>query len=304
MTAVYRTGRFSAIAGVVAGALLAIAACRLPTPPADPQLVSQWMRTSLAFSRSERLGPPVASRISAYAAIALYEGYASDVRSPLKTLGGQLNGFGALPSLADGTAMDGATVAAEAVRVVLDSLLRDGLPSTRRTIDSLSLAQIAARSVAGVDTSLLEQSRRHGRNIATAILGWAAADNFYATRGRPWAPSGARGEWVNTATVAQFVPQTLSGQSDLVQLSNPDVHVDAENATAKGTFTNRPKAEGPTTLPAFNPTKETGAMPCMTGSSPKLLHLEDNGIVITINENITNKLDMAGRFTLEPQFIP
>ncbi len=257
MTAVCRTGRFRYHAALIAGVLLAIAACHSPPPPADPQLVSQWMRTSLAFARSERLGPPVASRISAYAAIALYEGYASGSRSPLKTLGGQLNGLGVLPSLPDGAAIDGATVAAEAVRVVLDSLMRDGLPSTRRTIDSLSLAQIAARSAAGVDTASLEQSRNHGRGVAATILSWAAADSFYATRGRPWAPSGARTEWINTATVAQFVPQTLSGQSDLVQLSNPDVHVDAENTTAKGTFTNRPKAEGPTTLPAFNPTKPT-----------------------------------------------
>jgi membrane-associated phospholipid phosphatase len=49
----------------------------------------------------------------------------------------------------------------------------------------------------------------------------------------------------------------MSGQSDLVQLANPNVHEDVERATSKGTFTNRPKAEGPTTLPAFNPVKPT-----------------------------------------------
>ncbi len=255
MTFVCRAGRLRHRAAALAGAVLAITACAHPAPPADPQLVSQWMRTSLAFVRSERLGPPVASRISAYAAIALYEGYASDSRSTLRTLSGQLNGLA--PLAPDSQAVDGATVAAEAVRLVLDSLLRDGLASTRRTVDSLSLAQIGARSGAGVDTLALERSRGRGRNIAAAILAWAATDSFYATRGRRWSPPDSRAAWVNTATVAQFVPQTLSGQSDLVQLSNPDVHADAENATAKGTFTNRPKAEGPTTLPAFNPTKPT-----------------------------------------------
>jgi PAP2 superfamily len=49
----------------------------------------------------------------------------------------------------------------------------------------------------------------------------------------------------------------MSGQSDLVQLSNPDVHTDVESATSKGTFTNRPRDQGPTTLPAFNPMKPT-----------------------------------------------
>ena len=49
----------------------------------------------------------------------------------------------------------------------------------------------------------------------------------------------------------------MSGQSDLVLLANPNVHEDVERATTKGTFTNRPKADGPTTLPSFNPTKPT-----------------------------------------------
>jgi PAP2 superfamily len=243
---------------VIAALLLTGAsACRREVPPADPQLAAQWMRTSLAFVRSDRLGPPVASRISAYSAIALYEGYASDARSPLRSLAGQLNGLSALPAVPAGEALDGAIVAAEAERIVMDSLFRDGLPGTRRTIDSLAAAQIAARVGAGVREEDKTRAMTHGRALATAILQWAATDSFFATRGRPWAPSGKRGEWTNTATVAQFVPQTMSGQSDLVQLENPNVREDLESATAKGTFTNRPKADGPTTLPSFNPMKPT-----------------------------------------------
>jgi PAP2 superfamily len=226
-------------------------------PATDPQMVAQWMRTSLAFVRSERLGPPVAARISAYGALALYEGYASDRRTMLRSLGRQLNGFPELPSHPDGGALDGPIVAATAERVVLDSLFRDGMPGTRRTIDSLAEAQIAARVAAGVSAASRDRAVTHGRALAATILQWAASDSFFATRGRAWAASGKREEWSNTSTVAQFVPQTLSGQSDLVLLSNPNVREDVETATAKGTFTNRPKADGPTTLPAFNPTKAT-----------------------------------------------
>src|SRR5215207_8095021 len=57
--------RRAALAGGVAAILLAAGCARQPAP-ADPQLVAQWLRTSLAFVRSERLGPPVAARISAY----------------------------------------------------------------------------------------------------------------------------------------------------------------------------------------------------------------------------------------------
>lgn len=58
-----------------------------------------------------------------------------------------LNGLTQLPQAASG-GVDGAIVATEAVRVVLDSLFRDGFASTRRTIDSLAKARIALRRVA------------------------------------------------------------------------------------------------------------------------------------------------------------
>jgi hypothetical protein len=241
----------------IAAVCIVVAGCAREPRPADSQFVAQWMRTSLALVRTERLGPPVASRISAYSALALYEGYASDARSTLRTLGGQLNGLSALPAAPAGAALDGATVAAAAEQVVLDSLLRDAMPGTRRSIDSLAAAQVAARRAAGVDSLASARAAAHGVAIGRAILTWAATDSFYATRGRAWAASGKRGEWQNTADVSQFIPQTMSGQSDLVILSNPNIREDVEQATTKGTFTNRPKADGPTTLPAFNPVKPT-----------------------------------------------
>jgi hypothetical protein len=234
-----------------------IAGCAREVPSADPQLVAQWMRASLAFVRTERLGPPVASRISAYSALALFEGYASDRRSGLRSLAGQLNGLPTLPTPPSSEWLDGATVAAEAERVVMDSLFRDGMPGTRRTIDSLATAQITTRETQGVTATERTRALERGRAIGNAILAWAATDSFFATRGRPWAPSGKREEWTNTTNVSQFVPQTMSGQSDLVQFANPNVREDVERASNKGTFTNRPKADGPTTLPSFNPTKPT-----------------------------------------------
>lgn len=226
-------------------------------PSVDPQLVAQWMRRSLAMVRTERLGPPVASRISAYASLALYEGYASDTRSSLRSLAGQLNGLTSLPAVPSGPPLDGPLVAAVAEKVVLDSLFRDGMPGTRRSIDSLADAQIAARIASGLSDADQVRADGHGRALGNAILAWAATDSFFATRGRAWAPSGKRAEWTNTTNVSQVIPQTMSGQSDLVQLSNPNSREDAERATSKGEFTNRPKADGPTTLPSFNPVKPT-----------------------------------------------
>jgi hypothetical protein len=238
--------------------ILVLPSCARPPEPPDSQLVAQWLRTSLAFVRSERLGPPVASRISAYGAIALYEGYASDPRSELQSLAGQLNGLKSLPTPPGGRPVDGAVVAAEAERVVLDSMFSDGYASTRRTIDSLASAQIDARRAAGVSGDLRERSAAYGKALGNAILAWAATDGFIETRGRPWTPPADRSKWANTITTDQYVAQMLSGESDVVQTGNPNSALDLERASTRALFANRPKAARPkTTLPTFNPVRPT-----------------------------------------------
>ncbi len=231
------------------------AGCRRPASAPDPQMVAQWLRSSLAFVRSERLGPPTAARISAYSSIALYEAYASDSASGLVTLAGQLNGLTELPVAT--SPVDGATTAAEAERVVLDSLFRDGFASTRRTIDSLSKAQVEARAAAGVGDKVRDASVAHGRALAAAILAWAETDGFYAQLGKPWQPPVGRDKWQNTATPDQYVPLMISGETDLVRPSNPGVTMELERAGERWVFTNRPKEATPTTLPVFNPVKPT-----------------------------------------------
>lgn len=235
---------------------LPLVSCRREASEPDPQLVGQWLRTSLAFVRSERIGPPIAARISAYASLALYEGYASDSRSPLRSLGGQLNGFLPLPAAPEH--VDGAVVAAEAERIVLDSLFRDGFASTRRTIDSLATAQIAARVAAGVSETLRDASVKHGRAIGAALLDYASTDGFFATRDKKWIASTGPGVWVNTITTDQFVPQLLSGQSDVVLTGNPNAALDPERASERAMFANRLKApKAGNTLSTFNPIKPT-----------------------------------------------
>ncbi|MEY3700786.1 MAG: hypothetical protein RI891_78 [Gemmatimonadota bacterium] len=238
-------------------ALVTLLGCVRDADAPDPQVVAQWTRTSLALVRSERLGPPVAARLSAYAALALHEGYATDARSGARSFAPTLNGLPQpeRPTL-DGP-VDGAIVAAVAERVVLDSLLRDGLASSVRRVDSLAEAQVAARVAAGVPEAEVVRSRRAGEALGDRILRWAADDGFFATRGRPWVAPTRRDRWENTATLDQYLPQTLSGQSDFVATENPNLRLDAETATEKGLFTNRPKAAGTTTLPSFNPMMPT-----------------------------------------------
>ncbi len=230
------------------------AACRKAGPP-EPQMVAQWMRSSLSIVRAERLGPPIASRISAYASLALYEGYAADEQSGLQSLGGQLNGLHALPSPA--ARVDGAIAAAVAERIVLDSLFRDGFASTRRTIDSLAAAQINVRVNAGVSSAVRTASESHGKAIAAALLSWAAADGFYASLTRVWTPPVGREYWENTATVDQYIPLMMSGETDVVRPTNPNAAMELDRASERWVLANRPKDAKPTTLPVFNPVKPT-----------------------------------------------
>ncbi len=233
-----------------------LSACTRVAPPTDPQYVAQWLRSSLSFVRAERLGPPVAARISAYASVALFEGYAADTTSGLTSLSEQLNALTRLPK-PQGGAVDGAIVAAETERIVLDSLFRDGFASTRRTVDSLARSQIEGRVGAGVSPDVRDRSLAHARSLGASLLAWAATDGFFDTRKRVWVAPNKHELWENTTTDDQFVPLMLSGESDLVAPANPGVALDLERAGERFVFSNRPKNAAGTTLPTFNPTRPT-----------------------------------------------
>ena len=68
-------------------ASLALAGCAR-APATDGRLVAEWMAQLYGTIRAERLSPPVASRLSAYAAVALYAGLAAGdpTMAPLATL--------------------------------------------------------------------------------------------------------------------------------------------------------------------------------------------------------------------------
>src|SRR5439155_20845179 len=110
----------------------------------------------------------------------------------------------------------------------------------------------------GVSGDLRERSIHHGRALGAAVLAWAATDGFFATRDSAWKPPADRALWVNTVTTDQFVPQLLSGESDIVLAGNPNSALDLERASARDVFTNRPKAARKgSTLGSFNPVRPT-----------------------------------------------
>jgi hypothetical protein len=232
-----------------------LAACT-PPPDADPRLVSEWMHTLYGAIRVERLSPPIASRLIAYATTALHAGLAvANPESP--SLVGVLNGLADLPRPEQGYDYDGALAAIAAERVVMDSLLAEALPTTRSALARLADSLGAARVAMGVSERVRARSVELGRRIGIAIVAWSRADGFDETRGRPYiAPVGA-GLWVNDAPVSTFAAQNLSGASDFVAVDNPSNLLTPASASDRGLILNRPKRRG---LAALPPVDITGTL--------------------------------------------
>ncbi len=217
----------------------------------DPRLVSAWVHALYGAIRVERLSPPVASRLTAYAATALYGGLAA-VHPNMRSLDGSLRGVPSLPRAARAADVDATIVAVTAERVVLDSLLREGLATTRAQLTRLADSLVASRVAAGVASAVRARSDSLGRRIGLAIVAWSNTDGFAATRGRPYAPPVGDGLWYNDSPATVYATQNLSGVSEFVALDNPANQQRAGNVSDRGLIMSRPKLASAKTLPAAN----------------------------------------------------
>ena len=226
------------------------AACQAPSQ-ADPRMVSEWMHTYYGAIRVERLSPPVASRLMAYASTALYGGLAAADPS-LPALSKELNGIPELPRANAGERVDATITAVTSERVVVDSLLRESLPTTRAALARLADSLIRARSDSGVAADVRAKSEDLGRRVGLAVVGWSRGDGFDKTRTMPpYAAPVGPAYWVNDAPANVYASQNLSGASEFVALDNPANALRAGSVSDRGLILNRPKPAGKT-LPAVN----------------------------------------------------
>ncbi len=213
------------------------------------------MRALYGTIRVERLSPPVASRLMAYVTTAQYAGFvAADPALP--PLDGSLNGIPSLPRAARPGDLNGARVSLEAVRVVLDSLLAEGLPTTRaslaRLADSLRMAGEASGTFGGPG-AVGERSDSVGQLIGRSIVAWAGGDGFTRTRTLPaYRPPSGPGFWANDAPATTYTSQSISGASELITPSNPANQMRDGNTSDRALVLGRPKLAGATSLPAVN----------------------------------------------------
>jgi len=234
-------------------ALLAAAfliGCRR-TPDTDPRMVSEWMHTMYGAIRVERLSPPVAARLMGYVSTALYSGLAAATPG-MQPLAGELNGFPELPRAERPADHDATITAVAAERVVIDTLLREALPTTRAALARLADSLAQARATLGVSPAARTRSEALGQRIGLAIVAWSHGDGFDSTRTLPpyRAPVGDP-YWVNDAPVSIYASQNESGASEFVALNNPANMLKAGTVSDRGLIVNRPKRAGKT-LPPVN----------------------------------------------------
>jgi hypothetical protein len=214
------------------------------------------MRNYYGIIRAERVSPPVASRILAYASVALHEGLAASSPS-LKSLAGRLNGLDSLPRPEPGKQYDPVLIAVAAERTVLDTLFVEGIPATSAALATLSDSLEQARMALGVSATVQTNSRALGQRIGTAILAWAARDGFDTIRTRPFKPMTGEQYWVNDSRADEYTPQNLTAVSDFVSLKNPAASLQGGAASERALAVTRPKASDIRTLKAVNPTGAT-----------------------------------------------
>src|SRR5256885_988707 len=178
--------------GLVGCGIVVVAAsmgCRAAPPPVDARILTDWMRAQYALVRAERLSPPVASRVFAYGAVALYEAVAAG--SPrLRSLVGQLNELNELPRPQPRERYDWTIVTVSAETTLLKVLFKEGLPATQVAIAQLGDSQIAARRAS---RPVRDRATAYGAALGRAIADWATGDRFSETRGLAWKPPQGRG---------------------------------------------------------------------------------------------------------------
>lgn len=227
-----------------------LAACERAAAPPDLGFVTKWTKAHYALARAERLSPPVVSRLTAYAAVALYEGWAAFSDS-LKPLAGQLNGLDSLPRPAQGKQYDAALVALEAQTTVLRDLYKEGFASSQVTITALRDSLLGARMQQGVTPEVRDRSLSYGQALGQAVLAWAGKDGF-AARSFAYQPLKGEQYWVPTVTQAQFRSQMLSMDRDFVGFDNPTAAARPGLVSDRSITVDRPKRAGNTTTPGIN----------------------------------------------------
>jgi len=154
--------------------------------PADayPSAVaSAWFDTLYDVVKTEKTAPPPASRIYGIASVALYESIVGGSMGN-RSLVGQLNELGPLPAPKPEKKYHWPTVANRALATVIRGLYPTASQASMDLIDARE-QEFASRFQEAVPGPDYARSAALGRDVAGAVLGWAATDGFSISNNCP-----------------------------------------------------------------------------------------------------------------------
>jgi hypothetical protein len=159
-------------------------------------LARDWMQLLYKRIQADRLSPPAASRIFAYAGVTLYESLLPGMPG-YRSLQDQLNELPPLPQPSQGV-YNWPAVASTAMATVASGLFETD--ASREAVGSLRDEKLAALANAGIATDVLARSRTHGERIGQLLLAWAWTDGYLLLRDRDYTLSTGDGTWVSTGS--------------------------------------------------------------------------------------------------------
>src|SRR5262245_5350003 len=168
-----------------------------PTNSFEATLAIDWMTTLYQGVEREAICAPCASRLYAYAAVALYEAVYPGIPNDNSTAG-QLNGMPDMPLPDETLAYDWPTVANESLAGVLGSLLSTASDPTKKALVAVHDKYAADRQKA-VKADVYKRSVDQGKALTKALQPWIDSDGYKDTRSKPFqAQTGEPWMWVPT----------------------------------------------------------------------------------------------------------
>ena len=152
-----------------------------------------WFDTLYDVIKSEGTAPPSASRIYGVASVALYESIVSGTGKN-KSLVGQLNDLDSLPNVKKNKKYHWPTAANAALANTIRGIFTSLKPENLEAINALE----ADFNAQFEEKKRFEKSVEHGKNVADAILAWAATDGFDVLNNCPYVPVPVPGAWEPT----------------------------------------------------------------------------------------------------------
>lgn len=169
-------------------------------------VVRSWLGIQLTMLRiplPAGVGSQATDRAQAYAGIALYEAVVNGMPA-YQTLAGQLNAMPSMPSTQPGKAYHWGASANAALAEINRRLFAATSAANMTAMNQLEITwqNLYAGQVDGVT---LQRSIAFGREVATRIANWAAADGS-ANINPPYVPPVGPGLWVPTAATPPIGP--------------------------------------------------------------------------------------------------